>query len=162
MMYLTKTQIKEFKDNIIPKFKEERSPLMPILQESQYLFGCVPMEIQEVISKELNISTAHINGVVTFYAMFSLKPRGKHILGVCTGTACYVKGAKRLVDRVSEELDTPYGETTADGQFTLQDTRCVGTCSKAPVIMVDDDIHGNVSSDDVIKIINQYREKKHS
>ena len=156
-MYLSKKELNHFKKHIIPIYKQDRSPLMPVLQESQKLYGCVPVEMQELISTEFNVSTAKINGVVTFYSMFSLRPQGENVLGVCTGTACYVKGAKRLVDRVTEELNTPYGSTTEDGKFTLSDTRCVGTCSKAPVIMVNDDIHGSVSSDDISKIINKYR-----
>ena len=137
----------------------EKNPLMQVLQEAQSLFGCVPYELQQTISETLNESTAKINGVVTFYSMFSVKPMGKNILGVCTGTACYVKGSSRLVDRVSEYLNTPYGKTTDDGLFTLSDTRCVGACSMAPVIMVNEKIYGNVSSDDVSKIIEEYIKK---
>ena len=91
--------------------------------------------------------------------MFSLEPYGEHVIGVCTGTACYVKGAQRLVDRVVDLLKTPYGETTEDRQFTLAPTRCVGSCSTAPVIMIDEKIYGNVSSDDVPKIIGEYTKK---
>lgn len=157
--YLTTKQINEFKSNVLSMYKNERNPLMQVLQEAQSSFGCVPYELQIVIGEELNESTAKINGVVTFYSMFSIKPMGKNILGVCTGTACYVKGASRLVDRVAEYLNTNYGETTKDGVFTLSDTRCVGACSMAPVIVVNEKINGNVSSDDVSKIIDEYLEK---
>ena len=101
-MFLTNEQLESFKKNVIPKYRNIRSPLMQVLQEAQKEFGCVPVEMQKLISKELKESTAKINGVVTFYSMFSLTPKGKHVLGVCTGTACYVKGASRLVtDRCS-------------------------------------------------------------
>lgn len=157
--YVNEKQLDYFKKEVIEKFRNQESPLMQILQESQKDFGCVPQEVQQLISDELHISTAKINGVVTFYSMFSLTPSGKHIIGVCTGTACYVKGAQRLVDLVSDILDTPYGETTKDGQFTLAPTRCVGDCSKAPVVMVDGKIYGNVTSEDIPKIISEYQEK---
>jgi len=157
--YLTTKQLEDFRTNVLPKYKMEKNPLMQVLQEAQSLFGCVPYELQQTISETLNESTAKINGVVTFYSMFSVKPMGKNILGVCTGTACYVKGSSRLVDRVSEYLNTPYGKTTDDGLFTLSDTRCVGACSMAPVIMVNEKIYGNVSSDDVTKIIEEYIKK---
>lgn len=157
--YLTEKQMEQFRKDVLLPFKLRKSPLMQVLQEAQSTFGCVPYELQKVIGQELHESTAKINGVVTFYSMFSVKPMGKHIIGVCTGTACYVKGSSRLVDRVSEYLNTPYGETTKDGQFTLADTRCVGACSLAPVIMVDDKIFGNVSSDDIHKIIDEFKQK---
>lgn len=157
--YVNESQLKKFDQEILSKYINKVDPLMQILQESQQLFGCVPIEVQLVISQRFNYSAAKINGVVSFYSMFSLVPYGKHIVGVCTGTACYVKGAQRLVDRVVDLLDTPYGETTEDGQFSLVSTRCVGNCSKAPVIMIDEQIYGNVSSDDVPKIIKEYQKK---
>ncbi len=151
---------KEFKSSIIDKYRDNKSPLMQILQESQKQFGCVPVEIQQLISEELNISTAKIHGVVSFYSMFSLKPAGKHIIGICTGTACHVKGAQRLVDRVEKELGIKYGETTKDGLFTLAPTRCVGDCSKAAVVMVDDTMYGNETGESIIKILKSYQNKK--
>lgn len=158
-VYVSKRLLKEFKVEVIDKYKDSKSPLMQVLQESQKRYGCVPEEVQEFISKEMHVSTAKINGVVSFYSMFSLKPSGKHILGVCTGTACYVKGSTRLVERVEELLDTPYGSTTKDGLFTLAPTRCVGDCSKAPVIMIDDKIYGKVTSDDIPRILAEYHNK---
>lgn len=158
-VYVSEKLLAEFKIDVIDKFRNIKSPLMQILQESQKRYGCVPIEVQIFISKELHISTAKINGVVSFYSMFSLKPSGKHILGVCTGTACYVKGSTRLVERVVELLKTPYGSTTSDGLFTLAPTRCVGDCSKAPVIMIDNKIYAKVTSDDVPKILAEYQDK---
>lgn len=159
-VYVSEKLLKEFKKEVIEKYRKSQSPLMQILQESQKRYGCVPVEVQEFISKEMNISTAKINGVVSFYSMFSIKPSGKHIVGVCMGTACYVKGAARLVERMEELLGIPYGGTTSDGLFTLAPTRCVGDCSKAPVIMVDNKIYGKVTSEDIPNIIAEYQNKK--
>ena len=155
--YVNQSQLEMFNDDVICLYKNKQSPLMQILQESQKLFGCVPLEVQKLISSELNISTAKINGVVSFYTMFSLVPSGRHIIGVCTGTACHVKGAQRLEDRVSEALDTPYGETTKDGQFTLQHTRCVGDCAKGAIVMVNDKMHSAVTSDNILDILEPHR-----
>jgi NADH:ubiquinone oxidoreductase subunit E len=155
--YVSEEQLDEFKLEVIDKYKDDKSPLMQILQESQKRYGCVPVEVQEVISKELHVSTAKINGVVSFYSMFRLVPSGKHILGVCTGTACYVKGASRLVERVETLLDSKYGSTTEDNCFTLAHTRCVGDCAQAPVVMVNEEFNGKVSSDDIPKIIARHQ-----
>ncbi len=157
--YVNRTQLQEFENNVINLYRDKQSPLMQILQESQKLYGCVPFEVQNLISNELNISTAKINGVVSFYSMFSLVPSGKHIIGVCTGTACHVKGAQRLVSRVEDALDTHYGETTEDGQFTLAHTRCVGDCSKGAVVMIDDKMHSKVTSDNILDILEPYRKQ---
>ena len=158
--YISDLELNNFKDNVLSKYEKDTDQLMQILQESQKLFGCVPIEVQKLIGDTLHISLARINGVVTFYSMFSLKPLGKNIIGACTGTACYVKGAERIIDRISDLLGIKQGETTEDGMFTMAPTRCVGDCSHAPVVMINDTIHGNVSSDDVVKIINSYKEKK--
>jgi NADH:ubiquinone oxidoreductase subunit E len=158
-IYVLEEQLNEFKLEVIDKYRNDKSPLMQVLQESQKRYGCVPVEVQEYISKEMNITTAKINGVVSFYSMFSLKPSGRHILGVCTGTACYVKGASRLVERVEALLDSEYGTTTEDGCFTLAHTRCVGDCAQAPVVMVNDEFNGKVTSDDIPKIIARHRSK---
>lgn len=155
--YVNKEQLNTFKNDVLSRYKGRENPLMQILQESQSIFGCVPVEMQVLISKNFNYSTANINGVVSFYSMFSLKPNGKNVVGVCTGTACYVKGADRLVDRMSEQLGISHGETTEDGHFTMAPTRCVGACSKAPVIVVNDKIYEKVSSEDVPKIYEEYK-----
>ncbi len=154
--HISKQDLHLFEENILTKYRKNDSPLMQVLQESQNLYGCVPIEVQEVIGKHFRISPAKINGVVSFYSMFTLEPNGKNTVGVCLGTACYVKGGERLLDRVSERLEINLGETTKDGMFTLAPTRCVGACSSAPVIMVNDNIHGKVTSDDIPNIIEQY------
>jgi len=154
---VTKAQLNTFEKDVLARYKDKENPLMQILQESQAIFGCVPIEVQVLISKNFNYSTAKINGVVSFYSMFSLKPNGKNVVGVCTGTACYVKGAERLVDRMSEHLGIKQGETTVDGHFTMASTRCVGACSQAPVIVVNDKIYEKVSSEDVTKIYDHHK-----
>lgn len=144
-------------DECIRKNKLKPGPLMPTLQDAQRIFGCVPEEIQAHISKALHESYAKINGVVTFYAMFSTEPKGKHVIGVCTGTACYVKGAQKLLEKVCEELQTKPGDKTKDNQFTIAPTRCVGACGLAPVVMVDEDVHGKLVTSDIPGILNQYK-----
>lgn len=131
--------------------KKKPGPLMPTLHAAQEIFGCIPLEIQKIISKELDISISTINGVVTFYSRFSTEPKGKHIVGVCLGTACYVRGSQEILDAVSKELEIGVGETTKDGMFTLQATRCLGACGLAPVFTIGDDVYGNANKDVAIE-----------
>ena len=155
--FISNQELEEFKNTILIKYNRFDQPLMQVLQESQDKFGCVPIEMQNVIAEYLHISPAKINGVVSFYSMFSMEPSGKNVIGVCMGTACYVKGGERLLNRVTDALDITLGETTEDRLFTLTPTRCVGDCSNAPVVMVNEDIHRKVTSDDIPNIINQYK-----
>ncbi len=129
----------------IKKNKESPGPLMPTLHDAQHIFGCVSLPIQKIIAKELNQSIASINGVVTFYSEFTIKPNGKQIVGVCLGTACYVKGAKSIMNTVVSGLGAKPGETTTDGEFTVLATRCIGACGLAPVLSVGSQIYGNIS-----------------
>ena len=152
---IAQKELDTFKDTVLVNYKKEDSPLMQVLQDAQSAFGYIPIEVQELIGSTLHISTARINGVVSFYSMFSMEPQGKHSIGVCLGTACYVKGGERLQDRVSEKIGAKLGETSKDGLYTLAPTRCVGACSLAPVIMVNDDIHSKVTSDDINNIIDK-------
>ena len=131
--------------------KKKPGPLMPTLHKAQELFGCIPLDVQKIISKELDISVSTINGVVTFYSRFSTEPKGKHIIGVCLGTACYVRGSQEILDAVSKELEIGVGETTKDGQFTLQATRCLGACGLAPVFTIGEDVYGNANKDIAIR-----------
>lgn len=155
--YVSEKDLIDFKENVLLAYQNETDPLIQVLQESQNRYGCVPLEMQKLIGTTLHISLAKIYGVVTFYSMFSLEPMGKNIIGTCMGTACYVKGAERLLNRVSELLGIKLGETTSDGLFTMAPTRCVGDCSHAPVIMINDQIYGNVTSEEVEKILNSYK-----
>ena len=136
--------------------KQKPGPLMPTLHAAQEIFGCIPLEIQKIISKELDISVSTINGVVTFYSRFSTEPKGKHIVGVCLGTACYVRGSQEIIDAVSKELNIGVGETTSDGNFTLEATRCLGACGLAPVFTIDEEVYGNSNKDTAINAIKKY------
>lgn len=140
------------------KVKEHAdSYLIAILHKAQALYGYLSREIMDFVSEQMNIPTSHIWGVATFYHYFNLTPRGKHVVSVCMGTACYVKGAEALLNTLREELNVKIGETTEDKLFTLQEARCLGACGLAPVIMIDDKIYGDLTSEKMIKIIKEYR-----
>ena len=143
--------------NVINELKNEPGALMPIMQRAQDIFGYLPEEVQNYIAKELDIPVSDIYGVATFYAQFNLEPKGKYIISVCMGTACYVKGSQLVLDKLEEVLEIPAGRTTADGQFTLNATRCLGACGLAPVIMVNDDVYGRLTPDQIPAIIEKYR-----
>jgi NADH:ubiquinone oxidoreductase subunit E len=143
---------------VIKEKMQLRNPLIEILRIAQDIFGYLPMEVQEFIAKEMNLPVSKVYGVVTFYNFFSMKPRGKHIINVCTGTACYVKGAPRLIQMFEEELDVKLGETTNDNRFTLASVRCVGACSLAPVFVIGEDTFGRIDTrDKLVEILNKYR-----
>jgi len=150
-------------DACIEKHQKSPGPLMPTFHDAQEIFGAIPLEIQKHISKKLGVSVAHINGVVTFYSRFSLTPKGKYIISVCMGTACYVKGAQAILDAVQSELKLKPGETSEDGLFTLEATRCIGACALAPVYSINDEIYGGGTSkkilEDLRKIIKAEEEK---
>lgn len=141
---MTDKQIKELKA-CIKDHKKKPGPLMPTLHDAQRIFGCIPIPVQKLISKELGESIATINGVVTFYSHFSVEPKGKHIINVCLGTACYVRGSQNVLDTISEILKVKPGETSEDGEFTLQATRCIGACGLAPVFTVDGQVYGSTT-----------------
>ena len=143
--------------NVINELKNEPGALMPIMQRAQDIFGYLPEEVQNYIAKELDIPVSDIYGVATFYAQFNLEPKGKYIISVCMGTACYVKGSQLVLDKREEVLEIPAGRTTADGLFTLNATRCLGACGLAPVIMVNDDVYGRLTPDQIPAIIEKYR-----
>ncbi|MGI5998596.1 MAG: NADH-quinone oxidoreductase subunit NuoE [Lutispora sp.] len=144
-------------DEIIESHKGQQGSLMPVLHETQELFGYLPEEAQKKISKELNIPMAEIYGVATFYSRFTLKPRGEHTIGVCLGTACYVKNAQLVFERLQKELNVKPGGTTEDNKFTLEATRCLGCCGLAPVMMIGEDVYGKLVPDDIPEILNKYR-----
>ncbi len=144
------------------KVKNSPGPLMPTLQEAQRIFGCVPIEVQKIISYELNESIAKINGVVTFYSQFSLKPKGKNSISVCLGTACYVKGSQGILDAFEDELKIKNGETTKDGKYTLEATRCIGACGLAPVFSVNERIYGRANVQKAKNILKTNPETKES
>lgn len=131
--------------------------LMQTLHKAQELFGYLPIEVQKFISEKTGIPMAEIYGVATFYTQFSLEPKGKHTVGVCMGTACYVKNAQLVLDKLVSELGIPVGATTEDDLFTLEATRCLGCCGLAPVMMVGETVYGKVDPKDIADIVNSYR-----
>lgn len=158
-----KIEITEEKLNLlkaeINKNKLEPGPLMPTLHAAQKIFGCIPLRVQKFISNELDVSIARINGVVTFYGHFSIVPKGKNVISVCLGTACYVKGAQGLLDAFSHDLRVGVGETSQDGLFTLEATRCIGACGLAPVFTVNEEVYANGTVQVVKKVINKLAEE---
>ena len=145
---------------ICDRYQDEKTPLMMILSDIQNEYGYIPLEVQEIVSQQTGLSVAEIYGVVTFYSFFSMTPKGKHVIGVCMGTACYVKGAQQVIDRFQEELEIKPGQTTADGLFTLDALRCIGTCGIAPAVNIDGTVFPKVSASDVPNIVNDYRGKE--
>ncbi len=142
---------------IVDSYKDENTPLMMILSEVQNKYGYIPLEVQEIISEATGIPVATIYGVVTFYSFFSLKPKGKYVIGVCLGTACYVKGAQQVCDKFSEMLKIKPGETTEDGLFTIDALRCIGACGIAPAVSINGKVYPKMTVDKVPQIIAEYR-----
>ncbi len=143
---------------IIAAHKDMQGALIPVLHEAQAVYGYLPIEVQSIIAEGLGISLAEVYGVVTFYAQFSLNPKGKYEIGVCLGTACYVKGSGDILEKFKEILGIDVGECTPDGKFSLGATRCVGACGLAPVVTVNDDVYGRLTVDDVQGILDKYME----
>lgn len=141
---------------VIEKHKNQKGALMPILQKAQDIYGYLPLEVQKIIASELEIPLEKIYGVATFYALFSLYPKGKYKISVCLGTACYVKGSGDILDAISRKLGIKSGETTPDGKFSLEACRCIGACGLAPVMTINDDVHGRLTVNDIDNILNQY------
>lgn len=154
---LKKEQVAKIKD-ICKSFNNEAGELINVLHKTQETFGYLPAEVQEVIARELNVSVAKVYGVVTFYSFFTMIPKGKYPISICTGTACYVRGAEKVLDEFKRILDVKVGETTPDGKFSLSCLRCVGACGLAPVVSVGDKIYGRVSPDGVKDIIKEYEQ----
>ena len=144
-------------DEVIRQNKGKQGAVMRTLQSAQDIFDHVPRDVQTRIAEGLGVPLAEVYGVVTFYSQFALEPRGRFVIGVCLGTACYVKGAKPVLERLAKELDVKVGSTTPDGRFTLRDTRCLGACGLAPVMMINDDVFGRLVPDDIPGILDKYR-----
>lgn len=156
-------RLSEDKANIIKdiclKFNNESGELINVLHETQDQFGYLPAEVQEFVAHNLGVSAAHVYGVVTFYSYFTMIPKGDFPISICMGTACYVRGAEKILDEFKKELNIKVGETTEDGRFSINCLRCVGACGLAPVVMVGEKVFGRVSPDGVKAIIDEYKEK---
>ena len=152
---LSERKILELKE-VCRSFNNEKGELINILHKAQSIFGYLPAEVQEIIAKEINVSVAHVYGVVTFYSFFTMTPKGKHPVSICLGTACFVRGADKVLEEFKKELQIQVGETTTDGRFSLSCLRCVGACGLAPVVMVGEKVFGRVSPDGVKEIIAEY------
>lgn len=143
--------------DVIEAFKDDKGKLMPILQEAQGIYGYLPIEVQTIISDTTGIPLEKIYGVVTFYSQFNLAPKGKYSVSVCLGTACYVKGAGEIYDKLKQILNLEDGECTPDGKFSLDACRCVGACGLAPVMLVNEDVYGRLTVDELPAIIEKYK-----
>lgn len=142
---------------MLAQYKGTPSPLIPVMEETQTIFGYLPEKALQVISQELDITLAKIYGVATFYSFFSLYPKGQYKISVCLGTACYVKGSGDIYEKLQEILGIAGGQCTADGKFSLDNCRCVGACGLAPVMLINDDVYGNVTVDQLTGILAKYQ-----
>lgn len=144
-------------DPVIEKYFGNPGYLIPALKDAQEMFGYLPGEVQQKLATGLNIPASHVYGVVTFYSFFTIEPRGRHVIRLCLGTACYVKGSKEILEIIQKEIGIDVGETSDDGRFTLEAVRCLGACGLAPVFLVGEDTHGNVTPKDTITILEGYQ-----
>lgn len=142
---------------VINELRDTQGCLMPIMQAAQDIYGYLPYEVQKIISDELRVPVEKVYGVATFYAQFNLNPKGENTVSVCLGTACYVKGSGLVLDEIIKELGIGDGECTSDGKFSLDTCRCVGACGLAPVMLVNEDVYGKVTPDQVKGILDKYR-----
>lgn len=156
MAHLQAAAVKKIHE-ICDRYAEEKTPLMMILSDIQKEYGYIPLEVQELVSERTGISVAEIYGVVTFYSFFSLTPKGKYVIGVCLGTACYVKGAQQVLDKFSEIIGIKAGETSKDGLFTLDALRCIGACGIAPAVTINGKVYPKLTVDAVPKIVAEYK-----
>ncbi len=152
------TKAREKLDDILEDHKGIRTPLIQILHRVQEEFGYIPREIQNYLAENLPASQSEIFGVVSFYSFFDMEPKGDHLISVCTGTACYIKGGEDLIDIIGDEYGIGLGETTEDRLFTLSSARCMGCCSLAPVATIDGEIHGNLGPDELVKKLRSYED----
>lgn len=152
---LSESKINKIKE-ICASFDNKPNEVINVLHQVQGALGYLPAEVQEVVAKELNLSVAHVYGVVTFYSFFTMLPKGEHPISICMGTACYVRGAEKVLDEFKRQLNIGVGETSGDGKFSLNCLRCVGACGLAPVVLVGEKVYGRVSADGVKDILAEY------
>lgn len=151
----TKEQEEQLR-SVIESYRDSKGATIPILHKAQEIYGYLPIEVQTIIAEELNVPLAEIYGIVTFYAQFSLNPKGRYEIGVCLGTACYVKGSGDILEKIKSLLGIDVGECTPDGKFSLVATRCIGACGLAPVITINEDVYGRLVTDDIEDILKKY------
>lgn len=149
----------EFLDNLCEKYQPIKDNLIQMLNEVQENYGYIPTRAQKVLSEYLKVPMAEIYGVITFYSRFTLKPKGKYNVAVCLGTACYVKGSQKIMDRLKERLKIDAGETTPDGKFSIEETRCVGACGLAPVFTVNGEVYGKATVQTIDKVLDELSNK---
>lgn len=149
-------KIRKETEEILTQYRPEKDLLITILNDVQEKYGYIPKQAQMAISEYLSIPMAEIYGVITFYSRFTLAPKGKYNISICLGTACYVKGSQKLLDRAKERLKIEPGEVTPDGKFSIDDVRCVGACGLAPVFMVNDEVYGNATVKQLDEVIDKY------
>ena len=141
---------------VIENHKGQEGAAIPVLHEAQEIYGYLPIEVQKIIAEGLDMSLAEIYGIVTFYAQFSLYPKGEYQISVCLGTACYVKGSGDILNKIKEKLNVEVGECSADGKFSVDATRCIGACGLAPVMTVNDEVYGRLTTDEIDGILKKY------
>ena len=143
-------------NNIIDLYKDKEGSLIQILHAAQKIYGCLPLDLQQIIAGKLAVPLSKISGVVSFYSFFSVQPRGLHTIRVCMGTACYVRGGKKIVEHLMKTLDVEPGGTTADGRFTFEVARCIGSCGLAPAIMIDDVVYKQMTPTKVNELLSKF------
>ena len=141
---------------VIEELKDEKGALMPIMQRAQDIYGYLPIEVQEMIADGLDVPLQTVYGVATFYSQFALNPKGKYKIGVCMGTACYVKGSGDIYNKLMEKLGIVGGECTPDGRFSLDACRCIGACGLAPVMTINEEVYGRLKVEDIDDILAKY------
>jgi len=147
-------------DEYIDSLDDRKGALISVLHKSQELFGYLPQEVQLHVARKMDLPAAKVNGVVTFYSFFTETPKGEHVISVCLGTACYVRGSEELLHELEDKLKIKSGQTTVDGKFTIDALRCVGACGLAPVIIVDGKVYGRVKKDDIAGILDLIKEQE--
>ncbi len=147
-------------EEFIDKVPNNQSSLIEVLHKSQEIFGYLSEEVQSYVAYRLNVPVTKVYGVVTFYSYFTTKPRGKYVINICMGTACFVKGSNLILEEFQRKLNIKAGETTEDGKFTIEVLRCVGACGLAPVVTVNDKVYGHFKKEDVKKLLESYSDKE--
>lgn len=141
---------------VIAEHKDQRGAALPVMQAAQDIYGYLPLEVQEMIAQGLDLPVEEIYGIATFYAQFALSPKGENNISVCLGTACYVKGAQELIDKITEVLGIGPDECTPDGKFSLEACRCIGACGLAPVLTINDEVYGRLTAKDIPDVLAKY------